>query len=51
MSPPTVSVIVVNWNSREDLAKCLDSLRGQTERSFELIVVDMTPPQFLYQCL
>lgn len=40
MSPPEVSVIVVNWNSREDLAACLDSLRTQTERSFEAIVVD-----------
>ncbi len=37
---PEVSVIVVNWNRRELLHRCLESLRGQTFRDFELIVVD-----------
>lgn len=44
MSGLKVSVIVVNWNSRDDLAGCLDSLRVQTERSFEAIVVDNQHP-------
>jgi GT2 family glycosyltransferase len=37
---PTVSVIVVNWNNREDLVECLTSLRKQSFREFEAIVVD-----------
>jgi GT2 family glycosyltransferase len=35
-----LSVVVVNWNSREDLRACLSSLRAQTHRELELIVVD-----------
>lgn len=35
-----LSVVLVNWNSREDLAACLDSLRAQTHRELEIILVD-----------
>ncbi len=35
-----LSVVVVNWNSREDLAGCLDALRAQTHDDLEVIVVD-----------
>lgn len=35
-----VTVVVVNWNRRELLRACLDSLRQQQDVSFELIVVD-----------
>ena len=35
-----LSVIVVNWNSREDLRACLASLRAQTHHELEIIVVD-----------
>jgi GT2 family glycosyltransferase len=35
-----VSVIVVNWNGGSVLTKCLHSLRMQTYKAFELIVVD-----------
>lgn len=35
-----LSVVIVNWNSREDLAECLDSMRAQTHRDLEVIVVD-----------
>jgi GT2 family glycosyltransferase len=35
-----VSVIVVNWNRRELLRACLDSLGSQTAPGFEIIVVD-----------
>ena len=38
--PPTVRVVVVNWNRRELLSSCLDSLAAQTFQNFELIVVD-----------
>lgn len=35
-----LSVVVVNWNSREDLAACLASLEQQTHSPLEVIVVD-----------
>ncbi len=36
----SVSVIIVNWNGRHHLARCLPSLKAQTYRDFEVIVVD-----------
>lgn len=36
----TFSVIVLNWNGREHLAGCLDSLKAQTIDDFEVLVVD-----------
>jgi GT2 family glycosyltransferase len=38
--PVSVCVIIVNWNGRHHLARCLPSLRTQTYRDFEIIVVD-----------
>jgi GT2 family glycosyltransferase len=35
-----LSVVVVNWNLRDELAACLDSLAQQTYRDIEVIVVD-----------
>jgi len=35
-----LSVVVVNWNSREDLRACLTSLRAQDHRELEVVVVD-----------
>jgi GT2 family glycosyltransferase len=35
-----VSVIIVNWNGRECLNECLASLRRQSHRELEVIVVD-----------
>jgi len=37
---PFVSVIVVNWNKKELLERCLESLKNQTFRDYEVIVVD-----------
>ena len=37
---PLVSVIIPNWNGIEHLPTCLDSLRAQSFRDFEIIVVD-----------
>src|SRR5664280_3426144 len=34
------SVVVVNWNSIDDLRECLESLRDQIHRDIEVIVVD-----------
>jgi len=43
-TPATVSVpitvVVVNWNRKNLLAACLDSLARQTWRDFEVVVVD-----------
>jgi GT2 family glycosyltransferase len=35
-----ISVVVVNWNRRELLRACLESLRAQTDVEFEVLVVD-----------
>ena len=35
-----ISVIVLNWNGRQYLPECLDSLEAQTLRDFEVILVD-----------
>jgi GT2 family glycosyltransferase len=37
---PRVSVVIPNWNGRDLLRGCLESLRGQTFRDFRVIVVD-----------
>lgn len=37
---PLVSVIVINYNGKEFLKDCLESIYGQTYHNFELIVVD-----------
>ena len=37
---PEMSVIIVNWNGKRFLDDCLGSLRRQTFRDFETIVVD-----------
>lgn len=40
VEPPAVSVIVVAYNEEARVRKCLQSLRGQTWRDFEVVVVD-----------
>jgi GT2 family glycosyltransferase len=40
MNSPLVSIIIVNWNGREYLPECLDSLKEQSCIDFETIVVD-----------
>lgn len=40
MKSPLISVIIVNWNGKEYLPACLDSLMEQTCDDFETIVVD-----------
>ena len=37
---PRVAVVVPNWNTRAFLGPCLESLRRQTFRDFETLVVD-----------
>ena len=38
--PSGISVVIVNWNSREALGDCLRALEAQTDRAFETVVVD-----------
>lgn len=41
MSDPfAISIVIVNWNSKDDLAGCLRALEAQTDRDFTTIVVD-----------
>lgn len=35
-----ICVLIVNWNGRDDLRGCLRSLQDQTDRDFEVLVVD-----------
>ncbi|HEX2923588.1 MAG TPA: glycosyltransferase family 2 protein [Chloroflexota bacterium] len=37
---PMVGVVIVNWNGRAHLERCLDALARQTMSSFEIVVVD-----------
>ena len=39
-APPKVTVIVVNWNRRELLRACLESLAAQQHSSYEVKVID-----------
>jgi GT2 family glycosyltransferase len=40
MSPPKVSIIVLNWNGCDDTLECLESLRSLDYASYNVIVVD-----------
>lgn len=40
MPPETISVIIPSWNGVTLLPPCLDSLRAQTYRQFEILVAD-----------
>jgi GT2 family glycosyltransferase len=40
MSMPTVSIVILNWNGKHLLPDCLGSVRRQTYRDFEVILVD-----------
>lgn len=42
---PEVSVIIPAYRSHETIAACLATLRGQTYRAFETIVVDSSPDE------
>lgn len=40
MKKPLISIIVLNWNGKKLLRSCLDSIRGQNESGFEIILCD-----------
>ena len=39
-APPTVTVVVLNWNNLPDTIECLESLRAVTYPALRLLVVD-----------
>jgi hypothetical protein len=36
----SVSVVIVNWNGKKFIAKCLDGLRNQTHKDHSIVLVD-----------
>ena len=36
----SISVIIINWNSKEYLSRCLSCLSAQTVRDYEVILID-----------
>jgi hypothetical protein len=40
LTPPTVTVVIPNWNGREHLPGCLAALAAQTLGDFEVVLVD-----------
>ena len=39
-SSPPVSVIIVAWNSKRYISRCLDALLSQTHQGFEVVIID-----------
>ena len=37
---PSVSIVIVTWNNGLLLEKCLEALRSQTYKDFEVLVID-----------
>lgn len=44
-NPPSYSILIVCWNSNQYLKKCLQSIRQQTLKDFEIILLDNASPQ------
>jgi GT2 family glycosyltransferase len=40
ISTPTISIIIVYWNSSEHFPRCMDCISRQTFQDFELIIMD-----------
>ena len=40
MTPGLVSVLILNWNGAQFLSRCLASVRAQTYRLLEIVVID-----------
>ena len=39
-TPPVVSVLIIAWNSKRYLSRCMDALLTQTNQDFEIIMID-----------
>jgi GT2 family glycosyltransferase len=40
MTPPKVTIIILNWNGKEDTIECLESLKHITYPNYEILLVD-----------
>ena len=40
MDNPKVSIIILNWNGKEDTVECLESLKHITYSNYEILLVD-----------
>ena len=40
MNPPSISIVVLNWNGRDDTLACLESVERISYPNFRVIVVD-----------
>ncbi len=40
LNEPKISIIILNWNNKDDTIKCLDSLRYLNYNNYEIIVID-----------
>lgn len=40
MGNPLVSYIIVTWNNEKDIVNCIESLKNQTYKNYEIILVD-----------
>ena len=44
MLPPSFSIIILCWNSNQYISACLESLHNQTDKDFEILLVDNGSP-------
>lgn len=44
MLPPSFSIIILCWNSNQYIPACLESLHNQTDKDFEILLVDNGSP-------
>ncbi len=40
MKPPTVHIVILNWNGLSDTLQCLESLQKIEQKNFQIVVVD-----------
>jgi len=51
MDNPKVSIIILNWNGKEDTIECLESLKNITYPNYEILLVDNGSTDGSVECL
>ena len=49
--PPLISIVILNWNGKEQLPLCIQSVRRQTYPNVEIIIVDNDSTDGSAQCV
>ena len=44
MEKDLVSIVILNYNGKEFLENCINSIKSETEKKYEIIVVDNASP-------